>query len=613
MHTNQSTQEPEINSNDPATLWIKADFVGFFSGIDEQNQNLLEDPKVTPIFIEGGFLKNVVKVDRDGIEKLLNTQSLDDQKPIIQNIVKNVQIEFNHTEEKHDTFSGYIKNLTLFNWRFIAENDPNVTWKSIIYGQITGTAYAVVIKPDSDEFYRLKNETSVAATKKNLFFENFLKKHPKVEYFFKSLSSYLNNLFAIFKKIFGIREYTKDNLDLPDQKQSSVLSSFSDSAKSPLDNRDKILDPRSSDLINLKAAQLTCKFPLLRYTFLALQFLLVFLICNFLYALICFTISFLGMILVQRTQLNVVMYLRLSYVRILAIALIGLAFSLLIYGGIYSRILPPCDELLPNWLWAISFVLLLSATLKRCWLWFILSIIWTYGVLLCCTGNMHDCAMRHSTNVFNIESSEESLIKNQSNLKKQPLDLIEGIKDKFDFYKNQPHPVLSGEDPVNQLYPHRISLSNAARNPSKYFECPSKGSSQEPFEIYIDGQGLFDFNRTDIPSEADEYLLSNLKQLFKVQPAAKILIIGNSDSIIDQNVKNSEVILYQVSLKRAKNMAEWLIRNNLISADRISIRGEGDRFALIKEKPGKVYKDLEEQKSFLSLNRRVDIKLDCPR
>jgi outer membrane protein OmpA-like peptidoglycan-associated protein len=85
--------------------------------------------------------------------------------------------------------------------------------------------------------------------------------------------------------------------------------------------------------------------------------------------------------------------------------------------------------------------------------------------------------------------------------------------------------------------------------------------------------------------------------LIKTNPDARLVLIGNSDIVGTDDAK------YELSVRRADALANWLVLNNVTSLDKIQIRGAGDLNPIVKDARSELQ----------ALNRRVDLRIDCPK
>jgi outer membrane protein OmpA-like peptidoglycan-associated protein len=120
--------------------------------------------------------------------------------------------------------------------------------------------------------------------------------------------------------------------------------------------------------------------------------------------------------------------------------------------------------------------------------------------------------------------------------------------------------------------------------------------------VIIPGDALFDFNKDQIRTEdqarreggtANEPMLRKAGEVIKSHPASAILIRGHTDAI------GGDIYNLDLSQRRARNVAQWLVSNRYVEADRVKWIGLGKRFPVASNKNAKGRKK----------NRRVEIKI----
>lgn len=141
----------------------------------------------------------------------------------------------------------------------------------------------------------------------------------------------------------------------------------------------------------------------------------------------------------------------------------------------------------------------------------------------------------------------------------------------------------------------RISLATALENPSRYFSCPQSASDTavRPVDIYLGESALFGFNSDRLNAEA-EANLGRLRTLIEFNPDASIVLTGHTDKL------GVPLLNIKLSEQRAKRIAEWLVSHKVLPAERIDVRGAGDRDPVVDDP------------ALYRMNRRVELHIDCP-
>ncbi len=141
---------------------------------------------------------------------------------------------------------------------------------------------------------------------------------------------------------------------------------------------------------------------------------------------------------------------------------------------------------------------------------------------------------------------------------------------------------------------HRISIDQAIDDPEKYFSCSRQSLSTDsaPFEIYFGESALFSFRENQLGPNSEAHL-QKIAQLLRERPQAKIVLTGHSDQV------GATLANLKLSEQRAQNVADWLVKNGVLSREQIDVRGEGDRHPVVSDR------------ALYRLNRRVEIRIDC--
>ena len=581
----------DVGSTD---IWVKGDFDGSFEGqnIDAGDHNPLNGSLKYPLLITGGQLSNLTKAD--GPPGLIGGDS--SQSPFSQELVSNIEFHFNGGQ-----FLGGISHFALYDWHQISQDGNNSEGK--IYGRITGKAYGRLIEPDSIDAQKLKVIDAESASGSDI--------GRKKSDFFLSSKSIAGTVSSASEGIASLLNYsflTKSQIQ---------NTSPTKSQEKPTQHPDSPSSANNQPVIS----EWGCKYPKLLLLLLIPVFILVWFGCGFTHALIGTLVSGLALIPLLGVKLTADPWSP-GVANKLGIVLIGVALAIVAYMSFYGASSAFCNTFISLWIWVIAAIVLASLFLLRCWIWIILTIIWVFALLLSCSQSGVSCTSTGSdsqggvaTEVAKFQSpSQPNLdslqvpnvpLRDQKDPEKDrnedPLARFEKtannisnrIKDRF----NQT--VTNDQDGaiVSDANSHqRVDLEKALGNPGKYFKCSSKGDSPRSYDIYIGGKALFPFDNAQIGSEADAYL-SKLVALIKTNPDARLVLIGNSDIVGTDDAK------YELSVRRADALANWLVLNNVTSLDKIQIRGAGDLNPIVKDARSELQ----------ALNRRVDLRIDCPK
>jgi outer membrane protein OmpA-like peptidoglycan-associated protein len=231
------------------------------------------------------------------------------------------------------------------------------------------------------------------------------------------------------------------------------------------------------------------------------------------------------------------------------------------------------------WITIIGLALLLSALAQARTAAVIIALLWIGGLLGTFRFHGAVCGQTLSQSVRSSVENTAAQIKRQAN------ELVSYDRDAE---------IVSADAPKTHGQ-HRISLAQALDDPSRYFSCAARtrDANASPVEIYLGESALFGFNSDGLNAEA-EATLQKLAALIAHDPVASIVLTGHTDKLGMplHNLKLSE--------QRARRIADWLVAHGVLQADRIDVRGAGDRDPVVDDA------------ALYRMNRRVEMHVDCP-
>ncbi len=252
------------------------------------------------------------------------------------------------------------------------------------------------------------------------------------------------------------------------------------------------------------------------------------------------------------------------------------------------------------WLAGMALLLLLTALLRRCWAWLIISVLWILLLLsFYCHQLVGECQAPAAEQQSGLELSLPTF---------NPLPAIhaagENLRDGLQQLLAFDHDSQVVTSQSLNTNGERVSIDQALQNPEEFFSCDPKraGTGQNPppneearsYNIYFGEAALFEKDKAVLTSSAEAYL-QKIKNLVARNPDVRIILTGHTDRMGQQDHN-----LY-LSQQRAKAVAEWLVANNVLPPERIEIRGAGDRYPVVNDP--RLYR----------LNRRVELSINCPR
>lgn len=256
------------------------------------------------------------------------------------------------------------------------------------------------------------------------------------------------------------------------------------------------------------------------------------------------------------------------------------------------------------WLAGMALLLLLTALLRRCWPWLVISLIWVLMLLsLFCKNFSGDCVRPQSTNSAPTSASVAGMpIPSLEDLNPLPSlqeaidNVVDGVGQQLAIDQNA-H-VVQAQDSG------RVSLDQALANPAEFFSCkPPSGRFQEqnrrpPYAITFSEAALFQSNESRLNEDrlrdgADAHL-RKLAKLIATNPQVQVILTGHADR------SGSPDYNLDLSWRRAQAVADWLITHGHLKPEQVDVRGAGDRYPIVNSP------------RLFQYNRRVDISVYCP-
>ena len=575
----QNLPEAVVNKSE---IWICGQFDGNYSGsLKQDSGGMLDQSRQFSIVINDGILYNPKRVSGPPIKRHSG-----EVKPLHQQEIKSVHIcEGEPDSQALETiYIAELDDFRLHDWSNLSKEVNGAKTDSLL-GRISGTAYAILKPPKSTEKTNLDShhDSSSAQSSSNHRVEP------------SPVGKIWNKLLELTRSSSQAKAASQQHIGQP----SEGLMSY----------------PELSPVEVCKKCHwlVTC-----------LVFGLVWITCSLMHVAIaitpliaiCYLASTLSKRLAPSLHLNERVSNWIGWLSIL-VALLILCFFAIPMVSHYE-----CSTAFPWWLWVIALILIFASILPQCWPWFLMLIIWVFAILINysgpCFSNMTPGGLFEKTPVAQVatkdsvdgqkakktvdqppsqaskkqdtESSKSQSI--LSNIQRIAERVVKNIDDNI---KNVTSSDEDGNLVANDINTKRADLDMAANNPNKYFTCPNPSHKADIYDIYIGGAALFPFNDDQLSSDAKIYL-DKLRKLMALRPDAKIILTGNSDIVGSEDVK------FKKSLDRAKALANWLIENDVTTMDKIQVKGASD-FNLYIQDP---------RPEMQALNRRVDLRIDCP-
>lgn len=259
------------------------------------------------------------------------------------------------------------------------------------------------------------------------------------------------------------------------------------------------------------------------------------------------------------------------------------------------------------WLLGIALLLVLTALLRRCWPWFLLTLIWGLALLTYACGTQPNCTIA-SPAVADLggnpaQDAQPGPGSWLPSLSLPNLNPLPSLRHALDNVRNSVDQLLA-QDPDAQRVDDestgngRVSVDDALRHPNRYFHCDpgangeGNQASARRFSVYLGEAALFNKDSAVLGPGAEPHL-RKLARLIASQPNARIILTGHADR---SGQREHNLTLSQ---QRANAVADWLLAHQVLPAEQIEIRGAGDRQPLV------------DNPSLNRLNRRVEVALDC--
>jgi outer membrane protein OmpA-like peptidoglycan-associated protein len=292
----------------------------------------------------------------------------------------------------------------------------------------------------------------------------------------------------------------------------------------------------------------------------------------------------------------------------LAEILIGI---LLVTAGVllyYFAREPACEGLPANWwLAGMALLLVLTALLRRCWPWFLLTLLWGLALLTYACGTQPNCTITAPAIAAESGDAGPDAPAEQGSwlpsLSVPQLNPLPSLRHALGKVRDSVDQLLAQDTDAQRVDDEstgngRVSVDDALRHPNRYFNCDSAasregtGPSARRFSIYMGEAALFNKDSAVLGPGAEPHL-RKLARLIASQPNAHIILTGHADR---SGQREHNLTLSQ---QRANAVADWLLAHQVLPADQIELRAAGDRQPLV------------DNTSLNRLNRRVEVALDC--
>lgn len=280
-------------------------------------------------------------------------------------------------------------------------------------------------------------------------------------------------------------------------------------------------------------------------------------------------------------------------------ALLVLLAVLTYLGARYEE----CLSLSLWWLLGMALLLLLTAVLRRCWPWLLVSLLWVLMLLsFYCKSFSGECAMPAAPAETAAPAASPAPGLNMPALGElNPLPSLQAAVSNVVNGVSQRLAIDQDSHSVEDENSGRVSLDQALANPAEFFSCdpPSRrnrpqGAGGRPYDITFSEAALFETNEATLRPGADAHL-RKLARLFANSPDLRIVLTGHADH------SGTPQHNLDLSRRRAQSVADWLVANGYLKPEQIDVRGAGDLYPIVNDP--RLYR----------YNRRVDLSLDCSR
>jgi len=560
--------EEQSDNEDSNSIWVSGDFDGDYVGSSLVASGVkLSGPSAFSVRIIGGQLKNILKVDLPP-----ESREEGEKEWFFQDQVDNIDFLYESSRDPAaSTYHGSLTHFQIHQWQKMSVL-PNEGGTSSLNGRIVGKAYGQIVQPKDDDSIKPINhiETKDKSITRKSYWEA-LKDHAQAAY-----------------KI-GVRSGYNAVMQQKQNGRNDPVGSNPAATPTPL-----TLAPDSG-----------CRH--CNIFFMLATFFSVWLLCSLKRAFIAeipFVIMCYWGFLRRSGSAPLFQFGKKIEIGV-AIAMVAGALGILLVYGYQDHANTQCSPYLPWWVISIGFILLLTALLDVCWLWVVIGLIWVYALLFQCSISEGRCYVPNV--IINPNPgpgpNPPTPVNNEKDLiKKDDKNIIQNIVDKTLLINKKLENVVDDVTTNKIIDPvvtetdkgGRINLNKALSDPKKYFSCGSTNSKKAIYDIYVGGDALFPFNSCEI--NASVLNLSKLAQLLQKEPNVKITITGHSD------LAGSDEIKLTKSTCRAEAVANWLVSNGVMAQENIQVKGMADL--------DPVTTSLD--RDFQELNRRVEIRLDCP-
>jgi len=249
------------------------------------------------------------------------------------------------------------------------------------------------------------------------------------------------------------------------------------------------------------------------------------------------------------------------------------------------------------WLIALALMLVLTALLRRCWPWAIVSAIWLLTLMSFYCKNLPGSCEDPLASAGSAFGTPPSINLN-------PFSSLQAGLNNFTDGLNQQLAIDQDAQLVQAPENNRVSIDQALADPDKYLGCDRQyvitfseaeafaPSRPETTAATFGEIATFNIDQDELLPSAYPHL-QKLLELMKKRPKIRIVLTGHADQsgTLEHNLA--------LSIRRAQAVADWLMEQGDFSPDRFEIRGAGTRYPLVNDP------------RFYRYNRRVDITIDC--
>ncbi len=124
----------------------------------------------------------------------------------------------------------------------------------------------------------------------------------------------------------------------------------------------------------------------------------------------------------------------------------------------------------------------------------------------------------------------------------------------------------------------------------------TEAEAEAIFKVKLEGEMLFDFEKTELKTGADK-VLSTVIAILSIFPTGKVFIDGHTDS------KGKENVNVEFSMRRAEAVKRYLVKQGGVPTEQITTRGLGETQPIAANENA----DGTDNPEGRALNRRVEI------